>query len=240
MKTDPIYLQEPYETHMEGQILTVIADQPGVWRLILDRTVFYPMGGGQPTDQGKITFTDGTEADVFQVQLKDGEINHFVKMGREPQPGEQVKGSIDWDRRYKHMRLHSAGHVVDFALHLLGYSPNRLKPLKGDHGKKPVITYGGTIEEDFKAALQTKTDELLNKNLKFSWGFKPLEEIQKNAIYLQPGLPANKPLRALSLEGVGTVADGGTIVKSTEEIGKITITAIETKEGNTLIKYVIE
>ena len=64
---------------MTTLIIDVIPEKEGIYRLILDETVFYPMGGGQPTDQGNILFADGSQGDVYQVLLKDGEINHYVK-----------------------------------------------------------------------------------------------------------------------------------------------------------------
>jgi Ser-tRNA(Ala) deacylase AlaX len=120
LKTEPIYLDDPYRKEMVGLIIDVIPEKEGVWRLILDKTVFYPMGGGQPTDQGTFLFPDGSQGEVYQVLLKDGEINHYVKTSLCPSGGMEVKGSIDWERRYKNMRVHSAGHVIDFSMYLLG------------------------------------------------------------------------------------------------------------------------
>lgn len=240
MKTDPIYLVDPYEKEMSAQILEVLPEKEGVWRLILDQTVFYPMGGGQPTDQGKLIFSDGLEGEVYQVLLKEGEINHYVKTTIQPIPGTVVKGTINWERRYKNMRVHSGGHIVDFSMYLLGYSPNPLCPIKGDHGKKPFVLYQGILDKDIKEELQKKSDELIAKAMKFSWKFDLIENIEKEVLYLQPGLPKNKPLRALKLDGVGVVADGGTIVSSTREVGNITITAIEVADGNTAIYYTLE
>jgi len=239
MKTKLTYLDDPYIKEMTAQILDVIQEKEGVWKLILDQTVFYPMGGGQPTDQGTIQFPDGSKGEVYQVMLKDGEVYHYVKTTISPTPGMEVKGTIDWERRYKNMRVHSAGHVIDFSLYLLGYSPELLQPMKGDHGKKPFILYQGVIEKNFKDELQQKTNELIANAMNFSWKFDLLENIEKDALYLQPGLPKNKPLRALKLEGVGIVADGGTIVASTKEVGTINITEIEIAEGNTYIKYLV-
>lgn len=237
MKTKPVYLDDPYLKTIEATIEDVILEKEGIWRLILDQTVFYPMGGGQPTDQGELLFNDGSKAEVYQVLLKDGEINHYVKCPFEPTVGEVVTGTIDWDRRYKNMRVHSGGHVVDFAMFLLGYSPKLLKPFKGDHGKKPFVVYQGSLGKDVTAELQQKVDELVSKDMKFSWSFELLEDIEKEALYLQPGLPKNKPLRALRLEGVGTVADGGTIVRSTKEVGKVTIVSINDTGEETTVSY---
>ncbi|HEY5235999.1 MAG TPA: alanyl-tRNA editing protein, partial [Rhabdochlamydiaceae bacterium] len=128
MKTDPLYLTDPYLKEVEATIIDFIEPD----RIILDQTIFYPMGGGQPTDQGTIVFENGEKAEVYQVLVKDGEINHFIKSQHKPSPGEKIKGTLNWERRFKHMRLHSAGHIIDFALFLLGYSPSPLSPLKGD------------------------------------------------------------------------------------------------------------
>jgi len=153
--------------------------------------------------------------------------------------GDKVTGEIDWNRRYKLMKIHSGGHVVDFAMYLLGYSPAPLMPFKGDHGKKPFIQYTGTIEKEIRQELEGKANELITKNLKITWSFMPLDELTKEAIYIQPGLPTNKPLRKITLEGVGSVADGGTQVGSTGEVGKIGITAIESQAGTTKVSYLV-
>lgn len=239
MKTKPIYLENPYLKEIEATILESILEKEGTWRLILDQTIFYPMGGGQPTDQGNFTFSDGSIAEVYQVLLKDGEINHYVRSASKPISGDKIKGMIDWERRYKNMRVHSAGHVIDFAIYLLDYTPHMLHPLKGDHGKKPFIQYSGSVGKDIKKEVQEKVNELIDKNLKFTWGFESLEDLEKEAIYLQPGLPKNKPLRALRLEGVGTVADGGTIVASTKEVGQIIISSIEDNGSETTVRYLV-
>jgi len=194
------------------------------------------MGGGQPTDQGKL-ISPIWSGDVYQVMMKDGEIWHYVNSSAAPVGGLTVHGQINWERRYKNMRFHSAGHIIDFVMYLLGYSPSPLTPMKGDHGKKPFILYQGTLGKDIKQELENKSNELVEKSLQFSWLFQPYEDLQKEAIYLQPGLPTNKPLRTLRLETVGAVADGGTQVKNTNEVGKIIIISVGEKEGNTVVNY---
>lgn len=151
--------------------------------------------------------------------------------------GSTLHGVIDWDRRYKHMRFHSAGHVIDFALHLLGYSPKPLYPQKGDHGKKPYIIYAGVTGTDITKALSDKSNELVTKAIPLTTAFVPLTELEKEAIYLQPGLPADKPLRKLTLEGVGSVADGGTQVKNTSEVGLIAIVSVAAMDDTTIVTY---
>lgn len=239
MKTKPSYLNDSYLKEMDTQVLEVIPEGANQYCLILESTVFYPMGGGQPTDQGKLTAKDW-QANVYQVMMKNGEIWHYLKTPVAPKVGDTVHGAIDWNRRYKNMRIHSAGHVIDFAIYLLNYSPKQLSPLKADHGKKPFIVYQGVLNEDTKEKLEEKTNELVDKNLSFSWVFQPLEELQKEAIYLQPGLPKDKPLRTLRLETVGAVADGGTQVHTTKEVDKVTIGTIEAQNGQTIIHYALQ
>ncbi len=195
MKTNPIYMLEPYQKEMKAKVLEVVKESENQYRLILDQTVFYPMGGGQATDQGKLKLADGSEVEVYQVMLKDGEIWHYVKSSDAIIEGDEVEGTIDWDRRYKNMKLHSGGHIIDFSMYVLGYSPKRLVPQKADHNKKPYIQYKGTLDKDIKQELEDKANELIKDDLEFSWEFEDLKELEKEALYLQPGLPTNKPLR---------------------------------------------
>ena len=236
MKTQLLYLDDSYLQEVDTRVLEVVSEGSNQYRILLDKTIFYPMGGGQPTDQGKLTAKDW-QGNVYQVMTKDGEVWHYLKSPLAPKIGDSIHGIIDWDRRYKNMKIHSAGHIIDFAMHLLGYSPKQLSPLKADHGKKPFILYQGDVNEDIKQKLADKSNELITKNLKFSWLFQPYEDLQKEAIYLQPGLPTNKPLRTLRLETVGAVADGGTQVHKTSEVDKIIINSIDTGNGNTIVSY---
>lgn len=234
--TVPLHLSDAYIKEMEATIVDTTKETDKRWQIVLDKTIFYPRGGGQSTDQG-ILFTEAWRGKVSQALQKEDKIVHFVEGDQPPPIGTIVKGTLDWDRRYLHMRLHSAGHIVDFAIYLLGFSPALLMPLKGDHGKKPVICYQGILEQDFREDLERKANDLVNQNLSFSIRFVEYGELERKAIYLQPGLPKNKPLRLLTLEGVGSVADGGTQVHTTAEVGKISILPIEKKDGMTFIHY---
>src|ERR1700722_6910982 len=234
--TTPLYLHDAYLKEMEAMIVEATKESDKRWLIVLDKTIFYPRGGGQSTDQGSL-FTENWKGKVSQTLQKEDKIVHQVDCDQPPPVGTLVKSALDLDRRYLHMRLHSAGHVVDFALYLLGYSPNPLMPFKGDHGKKPVIYYQGIMEKDFRENLENKANDLVKQNLPFSFRFVSYEELERETIYLQPGLPKNKPLRLLTLEGVGSVADGGTQVHRTAEVGHISILPLEKQEGMTLIHY---
>ncbi len=238
MLTKLLYLDDSYQKTMEASVLEVEDMGSGKYKLILDQTVFYPMGGGQATDQGKL-FNNEWEGKVIEVVLKDGEVRHLTEAKTLPTVGMKVTGEIDWDRRYKLMKIHSGGHIVDFAMYLLGYSPKALMPYKGDHGKKAFIAYHGVLDREIKQELEDKANELIQKDLSITWTYASLEELQKDAIYLQPGLPTNKPLRKITLESVGSVADGGTQVKKTSEVGKVQIESIASESGETVVWYKI-
>lgn len=236
MMTKLLYLDDSYLKNMDAQILSYDELAPGRYRLVLDQTVFYPVGGGQATDQGNLT-GENWDAKVLEVTIKDGEVRHIVSAKAPPVVGLKVTGEIDWDRRYKLMKIHSGGHIVDFAVHILGYSPSPLMPYKGDHGKKAFIAYKGKIDKDIRKEVEDKANELVLKNLKLTWCYTSLEDLQKDAIYIQPGLPTNKPLRKVTLEGAGSVADGGTQVKETGEIGKIEVISVTPQGEDTIISY---
>ncbi|OGG13409.1 hypothetical protein A3D77_04915 [Candidatus Gottesmanbacteria bacterium RIFCSPHIGHO2_02_FULL_39_11] len=104
------------------------------------------MGGGQATDQGTLT-SSGWTGNVYQVMNKDHEIWHFVSSSTAPSVGLSLHGIINWDRRYKNMKRHSAGHIVDFAMHILGCSPSPLFPIKGDHDKKTFYCVSGNTRK---------------------------------------------------------------------------------------------
>jgi Ser-tRNA(Ala) deacylase AlaX len=231
VETEPIYLTDPYTRQVESEIKAVLPESAGRWRVRLTRTVFYPMGGGQPTDQGRLEWVGGS-AKVYQVMLKEGDIWHYIESATPPAVDTVVKGEIDWTRRFQNMRVHTAGHLIDYALYRLGYVPNPLAPTKADHGKKAFVQYAGSVSPALNPAqVEAETNRLVAENLEFSWEFVSLEQLQATAIYLQPGLPTGKPLRQLSLQNLGAVADGGTILRRTGEVGAVKITRIEEKAG---------
>lgn len=234
--TIPLYLHNAYLKEAQATILEVVKESDKKWQIVLDQTIFYPRGGGQSTDQG-ILFTDTWKGKVYQALLKGEKIIHYVESDEPPPVGSPLQMVLDWDRRYLHMRLHSAGHVVDFALYLMGYCPKLLNPLKGDHGKKPFIGYQGIVDKDFREELEKKANELVAQDLDFSFRLVEHEELERESIYIQPGLPKNKPLRLLTLNGIGSVADGGTQVNKTSEVGRISILPIEVKDGMTYVHY---
>lgn len=236
MKTEPIYLTDPYKKSLDSIIISVNRLNDKETELILDKTIFYPFGGGQPSDQGTIALGKKS-GKVIEVRLSEDEIIHKVQTTDEFSEDEEISCELDWNRRYKNMKVHSAGHIIDFALVRLGLNPNKLTPIKANHGSKSFIEYIGDAAAVDTNKLNEEIKKIISEDLEFSWEFVTLEELEKDAVYLQPGLPKNKPLRKLTLKGVGSVADGGTIVKQTSEVEAIEIKDIVQIGENIQINY---
>jgi Ser-tRNA(Ala) deacylase AlaX len=112
--TIPLYLQDAYLKEMEAKIVDVSQEGDRRWQILLDKTIFYPRGGGQSTDQG-VLISESWQGKVIQVLQKGTSIIHYVESNDSPPPVRTLlKGRVDWERRYLNMRLHSAGHVIDF------------------------------------------------------------------------------------------------------------------------------
>src|SRR5262245_37313626 len=105
MSTELLYLQDAYVQDFDA---TVEAVEDG--RVRLDRTAFYPTGGGQPHDTGTLTW-DGGSATVTEV-VKQGADAWHVLDGEAPEPGTAVTGAVDWERRHALMRTHTALHIL--------------------------------------------------------------------------------------------------------------------------------
>jgi misacylated tRNA(Ala) deacylase len=99
-------LEACYERAFSARVLEAKPDH-----VILDQTLFYPLGGGQEWDTGTLRTEDGREARVSEV-TKRGPVKHVVGQNHGLQAGDAVQGAIDWDRRYAHMRMHTAQHLV--------------------------------------------------------------------------------------------------------------------------------
>ena len=105
--TEELFRQDSYLKSCEATVIGV--DDKGVR---LDRTVFYPTGGGQPGDTGTLTFADGRVAKVTDAIKGDGVVHVLAPDAPRPAVGDKVIAAVDWDRRYRHMRMHTALHVM--------------------------------------------------------------------------------------------------------------------------------
>ncbi|MBN2100566.1 phenylalanine--tRNA ligase subunit alpha [Candidatus Dojkabacteria bacterium] len=240
MNQVPTYLKDAYAKSLNTKVKEITVDG-GRQGFILEDTVFYPEGGGQPCDQGTITSEDG-RVDVKEVKLVGSDIIHYGKVTGDVHEGAEVNCEIDWDRRYKNMIVHSAGHLVEEALFIMNLSPNLLKAVKGSHGKNAYVEYKvlGDIPSDLKSALTDKISQIIKSDLDISIEFVSGEEIAKKSRWVPPKLPENKPLRVVSIGDNVGIPDGGTLVMKTSEVGKVVIGELEKTDDTLKINYSVE
>lgn len=226
MKTKQLYYQDPYKKELQCQVLSV-EPKGNLQNVILDQTIFFPEGGGQPSDKGMLG-----EAKVEYVRLINGEIIHQAK--GELKTGKTVKAVLNWNWRYKYMKIHTAGHLLHDVLITM---VKDLVPLTGSHGKKAFLEYQGELDVSKKEAIETKVNEVLQKDLPVVTKETTYSELEKECQFLPPNLPKDKPLRMIKIGSYPPMPDGGVHVKSTKEIGKIWIANITSQEGKTRIRY---
>jgi len=193
----------------------------------LDRTNFYPTGGGQPGDTGVLRWDGGEAAITDTVKADGGDVLHVLAPDTaRPPAGTRVKAVLDWDRRYRHMRMHSALHVMSAVIRgnvtggQVGADKSRLDfNLDGEVPTKEWVTeeINKLLAVDLPVVPQWITDDEL--------AARP--ELVKT-MSVRPPSGAGR-VRLLSIEGVDLQACGGTHVARTAEIGRVECTKIENK-----------
>lgn len=248
-KTKLLYLEDFIALDAEARVQE-IAEENDKTVVILDATIFYPQGGGQPYDKGAMESGVGKFI-VEETRFADGivkHIGHFEKGGFSV--GEQVKLSVDPERRLLHSRLHSAGHVVDMAVAALGLP---WIPGKGFHFPQgPYVEYAGSLDgldkDRIKGDLEELCKKFISENLETRIVFPTPDEMKK-IMARNPAaiIPGDKPGRVVmfgSLAELTTgsgqafgVPCGGTHVQVLGEIGAITIRKIKAEGLNIRVGY---
>ncbi len=222
--THALYLEDSYQRECDAVVVSV---KDGKY-VVLDQTVFYPKGGGQPCDIGKIT--RGNE--IFQVVFVgkfSGEISHEVDHAGLKE-GENVHCSLDWERRYQLMRSHTAAHV--FAS-LLCTGTGAL--VTGNQLEKDKIRFDFSIEKFDPEILRSYVDranELFCKDIQVKSYELPRDEALKipRVVKMAEAFPPNIPLlRIVEIVGIDKQADGGTHVRNLKEVGQIRVIKTENK-----------
>jgi len=221
--TKELFREDGYLKQCDAQ---VTAQQEN--KVALDQTVFYPMGGGQPGDTGALLREDGTRIAVLDT-IKDrdsGQIWHIIEDGVALDEGESVSAEIDWERRYKIMRLHSCMHMMCAIIPA---------PVTGGS-----IRDEGTARLDFdlpeppdKAALDAQLNALTSSDhaMKLSWITD--EEMREQAdlvrtMSVQPPMGSGR-VRLVEFDQLDLQPCGGTHVANTREIGQVIIQSIKKK-----------
>ena len=219
---EELFRQDAYLKQVDATV-TAVEDR-GVR---LDRSIFYPTGGGQPGDSGVLRW-DGGEAKVADTVKADGNDVLLVLLPDAPKPtvGTQVRCELDWARRYKHMRMHTALHVMSAVIKgdVTGGQVNADKSrldfnLEGEVPTKEWVTeeINKILANDHPVVPQWVTDEELTSR----------PELVKT-MSVRPPMGQGR-VRLLSIEGVDLQACGGTHVARTAEIGRVECIKVENK-----------
>ena len=214
-----LYLDDSYLKEFDAVVKKVEEN-----RVFLNRSAFYPGGGGQPHDTGKLVFSGGE----CKVVAMEGEA-HIVE-GPLPEVGEKVKGIIDWERRYRIMRAHTAVHIISgvaykkFGVVITGnqlYEGSARMDLSFENMSKElalkIIEESNRIVEE---GLEVKTYYIDKEE------FKRRKELMRVAPHLYDKY---EKIRIVEIVGFDAQADGGTHVRNTKEVGRITLRKYESK-----------
>jgi len=233
--TELAYLKDAYLKELDTEIVEVAEEAGGHLVIYLDTTIFYPEGGGQPSDVGKIIGENGT-ATVVHAKYSQGVVMHQCQIEGTLAPEDAVKCRIDWDARYRNMRVHTAGHLVHDALMQL---ITGVVPSKGHHGNKPFLEYSGEIASTISVQLENLANKMAADKLDTYTKMVDLSELQRLSRFVPPHLPKDKPLRIFWIHGCDPMPDGGTQVNNTGEIGQVKIVSISTSKGISRVRYEI-
>jgi misacylated tRNA(Ala) deacylase len=222
-----------YQTDSYLQQFTAIvtAVDPDIRAVMLNRTAFYPGGGGQPCDMGTLS-SDGIDYPVAKVQKSENNIAHIIGGdGLLPKIGKQVTGQLDWDHRYKLMRTHSAMHILcgvifrDYGAQVTG---GNMEPLKGRLDFEFETLQGDfvrQVEIDLNKEVENARD-IRVKILPREEAFQIPDLIRTKINLLPEGIPE---VRTVEIIGLDLQADGGTHVKNTSEVGRIRVADYKSK-----------
>lgn len=239
--TDDLFSSDSYLRSCDAVV--VEAREDGV---VLDRTVFYPRGGGQPGDSGFLRW-DGGECRVIDTikSRDDGEIVHAVALAASlPRAGTNVSAELDWDRRYQHMRTHTALHALSGVV----FSDFGAKVTGGN------MDSGGIARMDFELdgisqEFGREVEERLNARLAEDVAVH-VHHVPRTEALADPDLIRTKvslipdsvdPIRVIDITGIDKQADGGTHVASSGEVGRVRVVKTESKgKANKRIRIQLE
>jgi len=209
--------------------------------IILDKTIFYPQGGGQPYDTGKIA-ADSSVFSVQEVRYFEGIVKHigFFEKGMF-EKNQKVSCRVDAERRSLHARLHSGGHLVDMAVY---ESKPSWIPGKGYHFPDgPYVEYTGAVQEgeseNLIKLIEESGNRFVEKNIAVKVKFCNKDELTSYCRHVPDNIPEGKPIRVVLFGNFG-VPCGGTHVKSLSEIRKFTIRKIKQEKDKIKVSYEVE
>lgn len=221
--TEELFREDGYLKECEAKVVE-LNDQG----ICLERTVFYPMGGGQPGDVGKLLREDGTEILIVDTQ-KDRDSGNILHIAAEhsvsPAIGEKVTAVIDWDRRHRLMRMHSCMHLL-CAVVPYGVTGGQITDGRG----RLDFDMQDTLDKEH---VTTELNRLINENHPMNMRWITDDELDQQpdlvrTMSVQPPRGAGR-VRLVEFEQVDLQPCGGTHVAATGEIGAVRVAKIEKK-----------
>lgn len=233
--TTSLFLIDTYLYKSTARVAANNRDERGIY-VVLDQTIFYPQGGGQPSDQGVLK-CDDTENHVLHVKQVDGEIRHYVSTLPNVPVGTHVIAQIDQERRILNAQYHTAAHLIG---NIAEQICPALKAVKGHSfpGEAYVEFQGSEIPDAKMLA------ELLNKAISDCLLIKTFEatseEFEKQFYKLPYAVPSNKMFRAMQIADYPPVPCGGTHLSNCSEISYIEIGKVKAKNDTFRISYEVK
>ncbi|GGN11406.1 alanine--tRNA ligase [Halarchaeum nitratireducens] len=226
--TEELYYDDQYRAEFEAVVLDVFErdgegeDGGPAYDVVLDQTMFYPEGGGQPADHGTLS-TDDMTVQVSDVQMRDGVVLH--RTDEDPGKGEFVRGQIDMSRRRRLMQHHTATHVIGHAAReVLGSHVRQAGAQKGTDSSRIDISHYDRLSRDEVKAIERVANEIVTDNtvVEQEWPHRNEAESEHGFDLYQGGIPPGETIRLIHVaEDVQACA--GTHVKRTGDIGSIRI-----------------
>lgn len=224
--TDRIYSTDAYARAMEAVVVGTDTDDG---RVLLDRTVFYPGGGGQPHDTGTLSIGDDRLEVVRVTQDADG-VWHWIE-GSLPGVGTALSGHIDWDRRYRLMRTHTALHALCGVVWNRFHSPVTGGNMQPGEGRLDFDIPDWTAED--LPVVERELNEELARRRSVEVSFLPRNAADEDPSLIRTKVnllpPTIEEVRVIDIVGLDRQADGGTHVGETGEVGRVTIPKAENK-----------
>lgn len=222
--TEKLYYDDLYAREFDAEIISQ-SEHDGKYSIVLDKTLFYPSGGGQPYDLGTL---NGVE--VLEVSEHGEEITHITKLPVDTD-GNKVHGVLDWDRRFELMQQHLGEHLFAGSLWNLHHIHTDRMRIEGDN-----VSIDTDIPADMAKILEAESaaNEAVWQDIPVEIIYPDMEEIRKFARKLPPE-NAVPPVRIVKVEGVDYVPCCGLHVSSTGQAGLIKITSCENHKGGSRI-----
>jgi len=220
-ETEQLYYKDQYMWEFEAKVLKVLNGE----YVVLDRTCFYPEGGGQPADSGHIIYGK-TKVKVIDAQKVGRVIVHKINGKDAPKEKSYVKGVIDWEKRYSLMKNHTATHLINGAARrVLGQHVWQFGTQKGIESSRLDISHYRRLTQEEVHRIETLANQAILQNMPVETAWMPRSEAESRYGFrlYQGGAVPGKEIRVVKTGDWDVEACAGTHLKSTGEIGFIKI-----------------